>query len=103
MIAEFLLLSVLGASVAGALYLKRYSEREKVVLAAEQSRLREKFRSALAHELRGTKASEFSFSEFVGRCSMEQKEAELVAQELYGRLCERVLHDGVISEDDARR
>ena len=86
----------------GAVYLKRFSEKEKAALVDERSRLREKSLSALAHEFRRSKALEFSFDEFVNRCGVENKEAEVVAQGLYGRLCERVLHDGVISEGERR-
>ena len=97
-----ILLSALAASAAGAVYLKRYSEKEKRAIGGGERPPEREFRSALAHELRGTKVSGFSFAEFVGRCGMEQKEAELVAQELYGRLCERVLQacDVKTAQDD---
>jgi tellurite resistance protein len=102
MVAEILLTGTLAISAAGLLYLMRHSAKEKAAHEAEHERMRSRFHAALAHELKASNASQFSFSTFVEKCGVDPAEAQLVARDMYGRLCARVVSDGVISDRERK-
>ncbi len=103
MVIELLLVSSLGAIVAGTVYVRHLLIQEKKADASRRREEEAQFRVALLHELRRSKSSAFRLSEFRAKCEIPKDAADRIGEEIYGALYAKFLVDGITTAKDRKQ
>jgi HNH endonuclease len=103
MLIEVLLLSGLGASAAGVVYLHHHSTEEKKAKQKKQREEEAQFRRSLLHELRKPQSGSLSLSEFSARCDIPRDVAARIAEDIYGALYSKIAADLVVTEKEREK
>jgi hypothetical protein len=93
-----------GTTIGGLVYDGFRARRERRQKEeAERAELRDEFRKVLARELCTRKKREFDFTRLVAEYAMPRFEADAAAAQVYRRFSDRVVEDGVITDEEQRR